>query len=423
MKKRVIIVGAGAGGLEVAKRLSRADLEVILIDKNNHHLFQPLLFHVAAAVLSPGDIAAPVRSILSKHKNIRVVMGEVVRFDAPGKQVKLSDGSSYAYDYLVIATGIKTCYYGNDCWEEYAPGLKTLPDALLIREKILVSMEKAEIAADKKHAEDLMTFVVVGGGPTGVETAGALAELVRSSISRDFRRLDTSKIRIILIEALERILGGFDPGLSTKATRQLEKLGVEVMLGAKITRIDENGIWLGERFIGTSNVIWAAGTMAPAELATLDAGAHVSGRVYVKHDCSIENYPEVFVIGDAGIYIQDGQPLPQLAPVAVQQAEYVSRVIRREIEPARRPEFKYKDKGNVAVVGRGRAVMQIGRFKITGFPAWLAWVVVHVIVMVGFRNKLKVMGEWIWHFLGNRHGVRLIIGYFNKGKKPDSDPC
>jgi len=410
MSKKVVIVGAGAGGLAAAKALAGTDADLTLIDKNNHHLFQPLLFQVAVAVLSPGDIAAPIRSIVGKQPNIRVVLGEANRFDVNARQVLLKDGSSYDYDYLVVATGIKTCYYGNDQWEKFAPGLKTIADALEAREKILLAFEKAETARSPQEIRRLMTFVVVGGGPTGVETAGALRELLNKSIEKEFKRVDTSRARVILIEALDRILCGLSPELSARATADLEKMGVEVWRNTRITCIDEKGVWMEDACIETCNIIWAAGTMAPAEISSIEAEKPRSGRIVVNSDCSIQNHPEVFVIGDVAWFISEGNPLPQLAPVAVQQAKYVARIISREIPAGNRPPFKYKDKGNVAVIGRARAVMQIGRCRICGFFAWLAWILVHIMVMVDFRNRFKVLFEWRWHYLGNRHGIRLITG-------------
>ncbi|MBN1369991.1 MAG: NAD(P)/FAD-dependent oxidoreductase [Dehalococcoidaceae bacterium] len=410
MNKKVVIVGGGAGGLATAKALAGTDAQITIIDKNNHHLFQPLLFQVAVAVLSPGDIAAPIRSIVGKQPNIRVVLGEVTRFDVNARQVILKDGSSYDYDYLVVATGIKTCYYGNDHWEKFAPGLKTVVDALEAREKILLAFEKAEIAESQHEIQRLMTFVVVGGGPTGVETAGALRELLNKSIEKEFKRVDTSRARVILIEALDRILCGLGPELSARATADLEKMGVEVWRNTRITCIDEKGVWMEDKCIETSNIIWAAGTMAPPEISSIEAEKPRSGRIVVKSDCSIENHPEVFVIGDVAWFMSEGNPLPQLAPVAVQQAKYVAGIIEREPAAGNRPPFRYKDKGNVAVIGRAKAVMQIGKFKIYGFIAWLAWILVHIMVMVDFRNRFKVLFEWRWHYLGNRHGIRLITG-------------
>jgi NADH dehydrogenase len=405
MSKKVVIVGGGFAGLAVAKDLSGADVEITLIDRTNHHLFQPLLFQVATAALSPSDIAAPIREVTRKQRNLRVIMGEALEFDTDARLVHL-ENCSFGYDWLVVAAGVKSCYYGKDEWEEFAPGLKTLADAVSIREKTLLAFEDAEQTPGEASPP---TFVVIGGGPTGVETAGSLAELSRGAMRGQFKHIDPSRTRIILIEMLDRILCTFDPALSLKAKKGLEKLGVEVREGTRITNIDHRGVWTSAGLIETSNIIWAAGTMAPAALGSLGASTDRSGRVAVEKDCSIENHPEVFVIGDAALFLQNGRPLPALAPIAVQQGKYVAAIIKGERSRAGRP-FVYKDKGAIAVIGRARAVLQAGRLKLSGFPAWFAWAFIHLLVLVEFRNRSRVLSEWVWSYLAGRHGSRLVTG-------------
>ena len=336
-------------------------------------------------------------------------MGEVTRFDVDKKRVYLQD-CFYEYDYLVVATGVTNCYYGNDSWEEFAPGLKTLKDALCIREKILVSFEKAECTSDKDVQRKLMTFVVVGAGPTGVEIAGSLAELSKRAMRGDYKRIETSRTRIVLIEALDRVLYTFDPTLSTAAQNALERLGVEIQLNKKITNIDSHGVWMKDELIETQNILWAAGTMAPPLVQSLGASTDRAGRLQVERDLSIKNHPEVFAIGDVAQFSADNKPLPALAPVAVQQGKYVADIINRGLTSNQRSSFKYKDKGILAVIGRAKGVLQSGRIKLHGFPAWLAWVFIHIMVLVQFRNRYKVLSEWIWYYFTNRHGVRLITG-------------
>ncbi len=405
MNKKVVIVGGGFAGLAAAKALAGADVEITLIDRTNHHLFQPLLFQVATAALSPSDIAAPIREVTRKQRNLRVIMGEVTGFDTAARLVYI-DQESFAYDWLVVAAGVESCYYGKDEWEAFAPGLKTLSDALVIREKCLLAFEEAERSAAETNPP---TFVVVGGGPTGVETAGSLAELSRGAMRGQFKHIDPSHTRIVLIEVLDRILCTFDPALSLKAKQGLEKLGVEVREGTRITDIDARGVWTDKGLIETSNIIWAAGTTAPAALASLGAPADRSGRTLVEKDCSIGRHPEVFVIGDAAFFLQNGRPLPALAPVAVQQGTYVAGIIsgrRNRVKEL----FVYKDKGAIAVIGRAKAVLQAGRLRLSGFPAWFAWAFIHLVVLVEFRNRSRVLSEWVWSYLAGRHGSRLVTG-------------
>jgi NADH:ubiquinone reductase (H+-translocating) len=407
MSKKVVIIGGGFGGLAAAKALNKADVEITLIDKTNHHLFQPLLYQVATAALSPGDIAAPIRGILRNQRNIRVIMGEVERIDTIKKQVYL-DNDHFDYDYLIVSAGSCSSYYGKDEWEKFAIGLKTIPDALRIRENILLSFEKAERANEEKEIQKHMTLVIVGGGATGVEMAGAIAELSKQIMLRDFRRIDPYKTKIILLEASDRILSTFDPYLSSKAKIALEQLGVNVRLNTKVTNIDENGIWIGEELVETKSIIWVAGTMAPSLISSLNTETDRLGRVLVESDCSVRNYSSVFVIGDAALYIQDKKPLPAVAPVAIQQGKYVAKIIRAELSSKKRKPFKYRDNGNLATIGRAKAVLQVRKVKVSGFIAWIAWAFVHIIILIQFRNRYKVMAEWIWYYVTHRPGIRLI---------------
>jgi NADH:ubiquinone reductase (H+-translocating) len=418
MRKRVVIIGGGFGGLAVARRLNNADVDVTVIDRTNHHLFQPTLYQVASASLSPGDIAVPIREVLRHQKNARVVLGEVSRVDTAARNVNVGC-DSYAYDYLVVAVGSRTCYYGHDEWEKYAPGLKTISDAIRIRENVLLSYERAEMSDDENERRKQLTFIVVGAGPVGVEMSGALAELGRNCLHPDFRRIDTCQVRVILIEALDRILLAFDPGMGEKARQVLEKMGVEVRLKSKITNIDERGVWLGEELIETANVIWSAGAAAPPLTKTLGADTDRMGRVRINNDCSIPGHPEVFVLGDAAVILENDKPLPALAPVALQQGKFVGDIIRRNLPPEKRRPFHYHDKGFIAVIGRAKAVLQYRRLRISGFFAWLGWIMVHIAVLVQWRNRYAVTMEWAWYYLGDRPGVRLITGHYDpKCKKP-----
>ncbi len=406
-KKKVVIIGGGFGGLTAARELNNADFEITLIDKTNHHLFQPLLYQVATAALSPGDIAAPIRGILNKQKNLSVIMGEVIKIDREKRFVELHD-SEIAFDYLIIAAGASHSYFGNDQWEKFAPGLKTISDALKIRERILLSFEKAERFIGKADVDPYLTFVIVGGGPTGVELAGAIAEISKKTMLQDFRKINTSKTKVILVEAIDRILAAYDPSLSENAKESLEELGVEVRLDTMVSEVNERGVKVGDDFIETPNVIWAAGNTASDLLKSLKTKLDKSGRAIVNSDCSINEDENIFVIGDAANFRgEDGNPLPGVAPVAMQQGKHVAGILSNESNDKREP-FEYFDKGNMATIGRARAVMQSGKIKLTGFIAWLAWGFVHILFLIGFRNRYKVMAEWIWYYISYRHGIRLI---------------
>ncbi|MBI1939085.1 MAG: NAD(P)/FAD-dependent oxidoreductase [Ignavibacteriales bacterium] len=405
--KKVVIIGGGFGGLTAAKELKNANLDITLIDKTNHHLFQPLLYQVATAALSPADVAAPIRAILNKQKNIRVIMGEVNRIDTSSKKVFLN-GDAFDYDYLITAVGSRHSYFGNDKWEKFAPGLKTINDALKLREKILLSFEKAERLNDEKEIKKQMTFVIVGGGPTGVELAGAIAEIARVTMLKDFRKINPAKTKIILVEALDRLLTAFDRQLSAKANESLEELGVTVLLNRRVVDINERGVQFENEMIETPNVIWAAGNTIPSIVSSLNSETDRAGRAIVENDCSLKNHPEIFVIGDAALFIENGKPLPGIAPAAIQQGRYVAKIIANGIPKEGRKPFKYFDKGILATIGKAKAVMQIGGVKASGWFAWIAWVFVHILYLIGFRNRYKVLAEWIWLYVTNRHGIRLI---------------
>ncbi|NJD23151.1 MAG: NAD(P)/FAD-dependent oxidoreductase, partial [Melioribacter sp.] len=408
MKKQVVIIGGGFGGLTATKALKNADVEITLIDKTNHHLFQPLLYQVATAALSPADIAAPIRSILRKQENARVIMGEVTDIDIQKQKVFLH-GDEFDYDYLIVAIGSRHSYFGKDEWEKFAPGLKTMSDALALREKMLLSFEKAERSNNAAEIQKHLTFVIVGGGPTGVELAGAIAEIARHTMMKDFRKIDPAKAKIILVEATNKILGIYDEPLNEKGKILLEELGVTVKLNSKVTAISSSGVQLENEFIETQNVIWAAGNTIPPLIKALGTEQDKVGRVVVEKDCSVKERPEIFVIGDAALcYDKNGKQLPGVCPVAIQQGNFVAKIIAQQIPKEKRGPFKYFDKGNLATIGRARAIMQIGKIKASGLIAWLAWVFIHILYLIGFRNRYKVLAEWIWLYITNRNGIRLI---------------
>jgi NADH dehydrogenase len=408
MKKKVVIIGGGFGGLTAAKKLGKSDHEIILIDKTNHHLFQPLLYQVATAALSPADIAAPLRAILRNQRNTKVVMGEVTQIDINSKKVFMKE-SVIDYDYLIVSVGSQHSYFGKEDWEKYAPGLKTISDALSIRERVLMSFEKAERASTPAEVKKYTTFVVVGGGPTGVEIAGALAEIAKKTMLKDFRNIDPSKTKIILVEAGNYVLSSYDPILSTKAKTSLEELGVIVLTNKKVNDIKNEGVTIDDQLIETENIIWAAGNAIPNVVKSLGAATDRAGRVIVENDLSVPNNSEVFVIGDAALVLDENKiPLPGVCPVAIQQGNFVADIIRKQIPKEKRKAFKYFDKGSMATIGRARAIMQLGKIKISGFFAWVAWVFIHILYLIGFRNRYKVLAEWIWFYISRRNGIRLI---------------
>lgn len=417
--QRVVIVGGGFAGLAVAKGLRRSnDVQITLIDRRNHHLFQPLLYQVAMAGLSPADIAAPIRAILSDQSNVQVLQGEVTSVDLDAQQVAVAsiDSStevgteSIGYDYLVMACGASHSYFGKPQWEQHAPGLKTLEQATEIRRRVLSAFEQAERATDPETQKQLLTFVVIGGGPTGVELAGAIGEMSRHTLAKDFRRIDSSLARIILIEGGSRILPMFDPVLSSKATRDLEKLGVQVWTSSLVSNVTAAGVSVGDEHIRSATVLWAAGVEASKLGNKLGLPTDRVGRVIVKPDLSVEGQPNVFVAGDQAHFAHSGAPLPGVAPVAMQQGRFLAANILREIDGESREEFSYVDKGKMATIGRRKAITQVGSRKFSGFPAWVVWLVVHIYYLTGFRNRLFVVISWAWSYLTYRRGARLIIG-------------
>lgn len=407
---RVVIVGGGFGGLSAAKALARKPFDVTLIDRNNHHLFQPLLYQVATAGLSPADIAWPIRSVLRGQKNLSVMLANVTGVDRKRKEV-VTDGKRVPYDYLVIATGARHAYFGHDDWADVAPGLKSIDDATALRRRILLAFERAEIESDAAERARLLTFVVIGGGATGVEMAGAIAELAKRALASDFRAIDPRCARIILVEAASRVLMPFDEKLSNAARRALEQLGVEVRLGAAVTDCSSDGVRLGGDFIPTRTVIWGAGVMASPAGQWLGAETDRAGRVKVRADLSVPGHPDVFVIGDTAMATDaNGAMLPGVAPVAKQQGQYVARALIARREGRTVPAFRYRDYGTLATIGRSHAVAQFGAFKASGFLAWVLWSVIHIYFLIGLRNRFIVALNWAWSYLTFERGSRLITG-------------
>ena len=408
----IVVLGAGFGGLEFCKRFTEPQARITLVDRTNHHLFQPLLYQVATAGLSAPDIAQPIRSILSDRPNVTVLLDEVRDFDLTARKVMLSE-STLDYDYLVLTMGGRTSYFGHPEWEAFAPGLKSLEDAVRIRSRILLAFEHAEAETDADDHERMMTIVVVGGGPTGVELAGAFAELVRHVLRADFRRIDPGHAHIILIEGESRLLAHLAPELSDSCRRQLEGLGVQVRLGVRVKNLSEGRIELenGES-IRAANIIWAAGVSAVPVTAKLGVELNRTGQVKVNPDLSVPGHPEVFAIGDlATLRQQDGKPVPGVSPAAMQMGTHVARIIGDEIAFAgriKRQPFKYWDKGTMATIGRSRAVAEVGPFELSGFIAWLAWLVIHLFFLVGFRNKVSVMFQWFYSYVNYKRGARII---------------
>lgn len=408
--KRVVIVGGGFVGISLAKALARVPVQVTLIDRRNHHLFQPLLYQVAAAELSASDIAAPIRSILRRHARTEVLLGEVIRVDADARQVHLADGAAIGYDWLVLAPGARHSYFRHPEWEPLAPGLKSLEDAHEIRRRVLMAFELAEREPDLTRRQALLTFVVVGGGPTGVELAGALAEIRRFALARDFRRIDPREATVLLLEGGPRILTAYSEALSDRAKLDLRRKGVEVRLEMLVEDIQPGFVRAGGWTIPTHTVVWAAGNQASPLLATLGAPQERDGRVIVAADCSIPDHPEVLVMGDAASFRHDPRypSLPGLCPVAIQQGQHAARVIRADLAGRPRPPFRYRDKGQAAVIGRARGVCDIGPLHFGGFPAWLVWLFVHLFFLIGFRNRVLVMVQWAFSFITLQRGARLI---------------
>ena len=410
MNPRVVIVGGGFGGLYAARALRKAKVQITLVDRRNHHLFQPLLYQVATAALSPANIAVALRRVLRGQQNVEVVLGEATQLDLQARKVVLRDGA-LDYDYLVVATGATHSYFGHAEWEAFAPGLKTLEDAVEIRRRVLLAYERAERETDPARRTALLTFVVVGAGPTGVELAGALAEIARHVLARDFRHIDPASARVVLVEAGPRVLPAFAPGLSAAAKRRLERMGVQVLLGRPVTGIDAGGISMGAERIVSSCVLWGAGVQASPLARTLGAPLDRAGRVLVEPDLSVPGAPNAFVIGDlAAAKAPDGKPVPGVAPAAIQGGRHVARSIERLLRGEKAEPFRYQDKGSLATIGRAAAVAEIGRLKTEGFFAWLVWLLVHILTLIVFRNRFIVLAEWAAIYLRYERGARLITG-------------
>ncbi|MDR8394376.1 NAD(P)/FAD-dependent oxidoreductase [Aliifodinibius sp. S!AR15-10] len=414
-QKHAIIIGGGFGGISAAKELRNSGIKVTIIDKNNHHLFQPLLYQVATAALSPGDIAVPIRAIFGKSSNVRVVLGEVTEINKQEKSLKLKDERTFDFDYLVVAAGAQYNYFGNDDWAESAPGLKSISDALQVRERILLSLEEAEQIDDPKLREPYLTYVIIGGGPTGVEMAGAIAEIAKRNMMRDYKNFSKNESRIFLVEAGPQILNGFPKSLAEKARESLEDMGVSVLLDTPVTEISDSRVQFKQGAIETPNIIWAAGVAASPLMSSLDEPQDRTGRVIVNKDLSISDYPDIFVIGDAAhLEEEDGNPLPGLAPVAMQEGRYVGKIIRNNTPSKDRKPFHYVDKGTMATIGRAKAVADVKGMKFSGFIAWILWSVIHIFYLIGFRNRIKVFVEWMWYYFSFKRGVRLITNRFSK---------
>jgi len=416
-RPRVVIVGGGFGGLAAAKALRRTPAEVVLIDRTNHHVFQPLLYQVATSALTPAQIGSPIRGILRKQRNTMVLMGEVTSVDKEQRQVHARSADRadvpIPYDYLILATGARHSYFGHDEFERFAPGLKSLADALAIRNRILEAFEQAEAEEDPRRHRDLLTFVLVGAGPTGVELAAALAILVRTTLRSEFRRIDPLSARIVLVDMANRVLGTFAEGLSGAALRRLKRLGVDVRLGHGVDTVDEDGVIVGGERIASRTVIWTAGVAPSPAGKWLAVETDRAGRVKVQNDLTVPGYPEILVVGDTASLQQDGKPLPGVAQVAMQQGRYAGRLIHRRILRRSVPgPFSYFDKGNMAVVGKGFAVLETGRIRLSGFLAWLAWAAVHLQFVGQSYLRISVLLQWIWIYVTGQRGSRLIISEF-----------
>lgn len=407
---RVVIVGSGFGGLTAARAIAKLPLQLTVVDRKNHHTFQPLLYQVATAGLSPGEIAAPIRWILRNRPNVEVLLEEVLDFNLEQRHV-ITNEQVLPYDYLVVASGATHAYFGHSDWEPFAPGLKTIEDALEIRRRVLLAFELAERQAKAGGEQPVLNFAVVGGGPTGVELAGTLAEISRHVLSHEFRAIDPRKTRVLLLEGGPRVLASYSEELSRKAEEQLKKLGVEVRTSSVVTRIEPGVVWTGETRIPAPVILWAAGVAASPLGRKLQCPVDRAGRVSVQPDLSIPGHPEVFVIGDlAALQDENGKWLPGVAPVAIQQGEWVAKTVSRDLEHQPRRNFRYHDKGSLATIGRAAGVAQIGRWSLSGYFAWLAWLFIHIFFLIGFRNRIIVMIQWAWSYLTYERGARLITG-------------
>lgn len=428
MKKRVVIVGGGFAGINAARVLgNREDVEVILIDRRNYHLFQPLLYQVAMSALGEGDIAAPLRNMLSNFDNITVYKGIVDRVDAERKVV-VTDFGEVSYDYLLLACGVRHHYFGNNQWEENAPGLKTLSQAKEIRRRVLEAYEAAERTNDPVERKKLLTFVIVGGGPTGVELAGSIGEMSRYTLSKLYKQIDPKLTRIFIVEAAPRILGSFNTELASKATRSLEKLGVQIWTSSMVSDVDENGVQIGNERIEAATVLWAAGVTAISFSDSLGAETDRIGRIVVEKDLSVPGYPEIFVGGDQACFLDDnGRALPGMAPVALQEGRFIGKTILRDIRGRERKTFQYRDKGQMATIGKNMAIVEMGNIKFDGAIAWFTWLLVHIYFLTSFKHRLFVLMQWGWSYFNYGFGARLIVNrewrfYPESVRCPKEDP-
>ncbi len=407
----IVILGGGFGGLYTARGLKGVDAQVTIVDRHNYHLFQPLLYQVAMAALNPADIAAPIRGILRRQKNARVILGEATGVDVNAKRVQLADGSSLSYDHLVVATGATHSYFGHPEWERFAPGLKTIDDALEIRRRVLLAFEAAERETDPDKQKTWLTFVVIGAGPTGVELAGALSEIARQTLVRDFRNFHPEAARVILLEGRERVLPPYPPDLSEKARRQLENLGVEVITNAVVTDVNDQEVRMGERVIPTRTILWGAGVQASPLAKSLGVPLDRAGRVLVEPDLTIPGHKDVFVLGDlAAVRQPDGSYVPGVAPAAIQEGQHTAMNLERAVAGQPLRAFRYRDKGSLATIGRAAAVADFGKVRFGGFFAWMAWLLIHIFFLIGFRNRFLVITQWAWAYLTYQRGARLITG-------------
>jgi NADH dehydrogenase len=406
----IVIIGGGFAGLYTARGLKHVEAEITVVDRHNYHLFQPLLYQVATAGLNPSDIAAPIRGILRRQKNVSVILGDAVSIDAGRKRVQLADGE-LDYDFLVVATGATHSYFGHPEWEQFAPGLKSIDDALEIRRRVLLAFEAAERETDPELQKALLTFVVIGAGPTGVELAGALSEIARQTMVRDFRHIRPESARVILLEGRERVLPPYPPDLSEKARKQLGELGVEVLTGAVVTGVSATEVHIGERVIPTYTVLWGAGVQASPLAQSLGVPLDRAGRVLVTPELTIPGHPDVFVLGDlAAVQQYDGTFVPGVAPAAIQEGQHTALNLDRAVAGQPLRAFRYNDKGSLATIGRAAAVADFGRLRFGGFLAWMAWLVIHIFFLIGFRNRFLVITQWAWAYLTYQRGARLITG-------------
>lgn len=410
-RPRIIIVGGGFGGLWAARAMAGKHVDLTLIDRKNHHVFQPLLYQVATAVLSPGEIASPIRRILHNAKNIEVILGEAVGFDKDKQTVRLENGAEIPFDYLIIAAGARHSYFGNDDWERAAPGLKTIEDAVEMRRRILLAFELAEREAYLTGTHEPLNFVVVGGGPTGVELAGAIADIARQALAKDFKAIDTTKAKVLLFEGSDRVLGTFAKDLSESAKKQLEDIGVEVRLNSFVTEIESGRVKVGEDWIECDVVLWATGVAASPLGKQLGAETDKAGRVFVQPDLTIPDYKNIFVIGDmASLKQSNGEPVPGVSPAAMQMGSATAANILSDLKGAARTDFRYVDKGTMATIGRSKAIADIQGWHFSGFIAWMMWLFLHVVFLIGFRNRVYVLLEWFWAYLTRERSARLITG-------------